>query len=134
LGIDGVRRLGENLRRGRPSSDSQVLTPTFSIATFQDEASVYVLVSGDVDLSTAPRLTAELARAEQPDLPIVVDLEQVEFIDCAGVSALVRASARSRSLSVTPGTAQVRRLFELIGVDGLLNLRAHPVGSGRNTA
>jgi anti-sigma B factor antagonist len=108
--------------------------PAFSIATFQDEDSVYVLVSGDVDISTVPRLAAELSRAEQAGLPIVVDLEQVEFIDCAGVGALVRASARSRDLSVTPGSAQAQRLFELIGVEGLLNVRPRLVGSGRNAA
>jgi anti-anti-sigma factor len=93
-------------------------------------------VSGELDVSTAPHLAAELHEAEQAGLAVVVDLEQVEFIDCAGLHTLVRATASAgpNRLSVTPGTPQVQRLFDLVGVDDLLHVLPSPLGIDHSAA
>jgi anti-sigma B factor antagonist len=129
-------RAGDNDRRGLPQHDPRFLRTTFSIASLQDEATVYVLVSGELDVGTAPHLAAELRQAQRSGLDIVVDLEQVEFIDCAGLHALVHASASAGldRLSVTTGTPQVRRLFDLVGVDDLLRVRPGPLRIDRSPA
>jgi anti-sigma B factor antagonist len=61
-----------------------------------DGASTLVTLDGEVDALTAPGVSAALdvlTGADHPD--IVVDLRPVEFIDCSGLSALVRARRRA---------------------------------------
>jgi anti-sigma B factor antagonist len=53
--------------------------------------------------------------------PLVVELDQVSFIDSAGLGALVgaakRAAAHGASLHVACARPQVRQLFRLTGLD-----------------
>jgi anti-anti-sigma factor len=67
---------------------------------------------------------------------IVVDLDGVTFMDCAGVRALLQASANlgPERLSVTPGPPQVQRLFELAGITSLLRVAPRPLTLGRRAA
>ena len=83
-----------------------------------------VIVSGEVDLCTAPRLEEELRRCQQAAFRIIVDLERVEFMDCAGLRVLVNASAKlgPARFSVILGSPQVQKLFELTGMTGVLRV------------
>jgi anti-anti-sigma factor len=85
-------------------------------------------VSGEVDLCTAPRLASELAVAQRLGGELIVDLEAVTFMDCVGVRVLLDAAfdagADEPRFVVTPGPRQVRRLFEITGVDRLLRTRS----------
>lgn len=84
-----------------------------------------VSVSGDLDMLTAPELTAAISVARE-SLPagVVVDLSSVGFFACAGMSVLV---ASSRAITpptrfgvvVGPGT---RRLLTRVGLDATLEL------------
>ena len=65
---------------------------------------------GDHDLSTAPTLVDELDEAFDADVPVVVDLSKVSFIDSAILNALL--SARERSL------ARHERSFALVAPPG----------------
>jgi anti-anti-sigma factor len=95
-----------------------------------------VLVFGELDLASAPRFAQTLRRAKQNALEVIVDLEGATFMDCAGLSALLKASAdmAPTSLSVTPGPRQVQRLFELAGVTDLLRVAPRPLTLGRRAA
>ncbi|MEV0039352.1 STAS domain-containing protein [Streptomyces sp. NPDC050804] len=56
---------------------------------------VVVELRGEIDMLTAPGISDlldSLTAAPEPDL--VVDLQQVEFIDCSGLSVLCRARRR----------------------------------------
>jgi anti-sigma B factor antagonist len=102
------------------------LTVNFDIKSVWEDATILVKVSGEVDLSTAPALAQELRHALQGDRRVVVDLEKVEFLDCAGLRVLLSAAAlhdpaRPR-MSVTPGPRQVQKLYELTGADQVLNI------------
>jgi anti-sigma B factor antagonist len=60
---------------------------------------VHLTAAGEIDLDSAPILTAALHHAiHDGDGPIVIDLGDVTFIDSSGVNALVTAlqSARAR--------------------------------------
>jgi anti-anti-sigma factor len=67
---------------------------------------------------------------------VVVDLEGATFMDCAGLGALLQASANiaPTRFSVTPGPTQVKRLFELAGMTGLLRVTRRPLTLGRRAA
>ena len=83
-----------------------------------------MLVSGEVDLATAPTLTGELdAVMRDSEGAFVVDLCDVSFLDSSGVSVLLRARAvlgrEERDLVVVCPPGPVRRILELTGIDDL---------------
>jgi anti-sigma B factor antagonist len=94
------------------------------IAVVERDGVVVVAVEGEVDLCAAPELEESLNRvaASHPS-SIVVDLDRVSFMDSAAVHVLLQFSLsrayRSR-LTFTHGSRQVRRLFEVTGVERYL--------------
>ena len=79
-----------------------------------------VTLHGELDLATAPLLTACLTGvlAEQPR-QLTVDLARLDFIDCAGIAPLVMARRLlppGRPLILRSPTAAARRLLRLTGL------------------
>jgi anti-sigma B factor antagonist len=111
------------------------LTPNFSVDVARTEASAIVTVSGELDMRTAPWLAEELHRAQRCGLPVILDLERVEFMDCSSLRVLVNASEASKpGLCVTPGSEQVRKLLALTGVDSVLEFVPAPLDLVRDAA
>jgi anti-sigma B factor antagonist len=86
-----------------------------------------VLVRGDVDMHTAPRLSEALdAAIRETRGAFVVDLCAVDFLDSSGVSVVVRARAmlgrEDRALVVICPPGPARRIFEVAGIADLLAL------------
>lgn len=83
-----------------------------------------VLVSGELDLCTSPHLATALRDAQRTGADVIVDLENVAFMDCAGLRVLLTANENSgpAAFSVTPGRRQVRRLFQLTGAATVLEV------------
>ncbi|WP_055590911.1 STAS domain-containing protein [Peterkaempfera griseoplana] len=79
-----------------------------------------VTARGDIDLATAPSLRRRLADALATHPEVVVDMSQVTFMDCAGLSALVdarnRADAHGGRLLLRGTNDKVRRLLTLTGL------------------
>jgi anti-anti-sigma factor len=94
------------------------------------------LVFGEVDLCGTPRLAEQIRRAGQMGDEVIVDLEGVTFMDCAGLGALLqgRADIGPAKFSVTAGPPQVQRLFELAGITGVLRVTRRPLTLGRRAA
>lgn len=74
--------------------------PLFSIVYLPD-LPCYLVVSGEVDVLTAPELHLSLraaidAAARTPRAVVTVDLSAVSFIDNCGIRALVAADAYAR--------------------------------------
>ena len=80
-----------------------------------------VSVAGEVDIATVARLRERLFELADSGCPLVADLDQVSFIDAAGLGALAgaasRAAAHGASLHVVCARPQTRRLFQLTGLD-----------------
>jgi anti-sigma B factor antagonist len=84
-----------------------------------------VLIHGEVDIDTAPELTAALEEAIQETHGVfVVDLCDVEFLDSGGVHVLLRARAvlgrEERALVIVCPPGPARRIFEVAGITDLL--------------
>ena len=82
-----------------------------------------VKVCGELDVYTAPRLTAALKNISSADR-IVVDLTKCRYLGGSAVSALVRARRTSRipiSL-VLDERSMLRRILRITNVDGLFAL------------
>jgi anti-anti-sigma factor len=85
-----------------------VSAPQLDIQTHTENGHCLVEVRGDIDLSNVDALEAELGRLSNKE--IVLDLSQVDFIDCAGVALLFRSARR---LSVRAVSSRVERALRL---------------------
>jgi anti-sigma B factor antagonist len=85
-----------------------------------------ITVAGEIDIVTVPGLRERLAVLADSGRPVIADLDQVSFIDAAGLHALAAAArlaaARGGSLHVVSAQHQVRRIFALTGLDRQLPL------------
>ncbi|WP_433160538.1 STAS domain-containing protein [Kribbella sp. CA-247076] len=77
---------------------------------------VVVRVDGDLDLESAPVLTAELKRLVGPR-PLLLDLGGVDFMDSSGLGVLVGAhkesAAQGGALVIAAPGARVRKIFRI---------------------
>ena len=120
-----------------PNSDSSVPAdlppPTFvcSITNVGLDAA-WVHVAGELDIATVPRLE-QVLRASHARL-VVVDLRELDFMDCSGVRTLLDASVSARRegrrLVLVRGIPHVDRLFVLTGTTDEIEIGefdpAHP--------
>lgn len=95
--------------------------PEFEVTVSTDEGVRVVAVSGELDLDTMGELNEVLAADDGLQATTVVDLRGLTFIDSSGVSGVMAAARHARDaggrLVCVPGQAQIRRVFELTGVD-----------------
>ena len=107
---------------GKPAAMDR--PPAFEIERAPQLGAPGVLVRGEVDLATAPRLTEELDAAMRESVgAFVVDLCDVTFLDSTGVTVLLHARAvlgrEDRHLVLVCPPGAVRRIFEVAGIDDL---------------
>lgn len=80
-----------------------------------------LLVSGEVDVATVPRMREQLhSLVAQGDNRIVVDLDAVDFLDSTGLGVLVGALKRVRAsggdLQLICTQPRIRKVFEVTGL------------------
>lgn len=102
-----------------------VRPPEFTCQATLDHDQAVVAISGELDMSTAPELSRSLAGVlEQHPRDLTLDLGGVGFIDSTGLTVLVRTSkqlqAHHGALHLVSPTPPVRRVLEIVGLDGLL--------------
>ena len=80
-----------------------------------------VTAAGEIDIATVTRLRECLLELAASGRPLIADLDQVGFIDSAGLSALVgaakRAAACGGSLQVVCARPKIREVFRLAGLN-----------------
>jgi anti-anti-sigma factor len=99
----------------------------FSIERQLEEDRVRVIVRGELDVETGPRLAEELLAVEATaPATLVLDLREVSFFDSTGLQlvldAEVRAREQERTLVVLPGEGEPLRVLELAEVADRLTL------------
>lgn len=82
-------------------------------------SSVCLHLVGELDLATCPRFEQVLKRAQSGKSIVSVDLQELTFVDCAGLTVIVTAARRAAvmetRLILVGATGQVERLFDLTG-------------------
>lgn len=92
------------------------------------ESRAFVRFAGDVDLSTAGRFRAEADAVDLDGMTrVVLDLEDVGFLDLAGIRAIFGVRERCEECGVeltviAPCGSEPRRVLALTGADEELHL------------
>ena len=103
-----------------------ILGEQLTIEVRQEPDRIVLTLHGQLDLPAAPRLQSEIESdaVDAADV-LVLDLDDVQFIDSAGLRVLLAAHERTvecgRRLALTPGSPQVQRLLSIAGVSGHLH-------------
>lgn len=101
------------------------------VETHEEDGAVRVALSGELDISTAPRVEEELDRVEaEPPGVIVLDLRGLAFMDSTGLRVIVSADARAREqgrrLAVVRGPEAVQRIFRVTRLEERLDMVDDP--------
>jgi anti-sigma B factor antagonist len=94
-----------------------------------------VILSGELDASTAGGLYEELATLNREGvIHVALELSALEFIDSTGVSVIIaehkRAAAAGGELIVLTPHRNVRRVFEVTGLMGVLDILPNEASGG----
>jgi anti-anti-sigma factor len=104
-----------------------------------DRDCTVVWIRGDQDIATKVPLVVAIARAAQrDDADVLVDLNEVTFMDASTIGAIVgsrnRLRARGQTLELRAPSVPALRLLELCGLAGLVHVTdtdaVHPAGAG----
>jgi anti-sigma B factor antagonist len=92
-----------------------------TIEVRHDQDYMIVTATGEIDISTVSQMRECLFGLAASGRPLVVDLDQVSFIDSTGLAALVgtakRATACGGRLYAVCSQPKIRHLFGLTGLD-----------------
>lgn len=81
--------------------------------------SVCLHLAGELDFATCPLFEQALKEAQDDASVVSIDLQELTFIDCAGLAAIVHAATRAAAIEtrliLVGATGQVERLLELTG-------------------
>ena len=92
---------------------------------------VRIVLTGELDISTAPRVEEELRRVEEGrPAVILLDLRALEFMDSTGLRVIVSADGRAReedrNLRLVRGPEAVQRIFRVTRLDERLEIADDP--------
>lgn len=109
-----------------PGQDSYADVPRLRVHHRAVPGAVVVAVVGDVDMNTVPELEEQLAESTRSDVPLVLDLAGVTFLDSTGLGALVRCHRRGQrdgtGFRVVVASRTVSRPLALTSLDAVLDV------------
>jgi anti-sigma B factor antagonist len=102
------------------------------VSRSDDGRIVRLMLSGELDMSSATSLELELQTAEARRPPVIVlDLAHLRFMGVSGLRAILDAARRARregrQLVVTNPVPHILRLFELTAIDQSVELLRSPL-------
>jgi anti-sigma B factor antagonist len=91
----------------------------FAVDVLRRDGAIHVVLEGELDVATLPRLQAALPEPAAGEL-LVIDLRELQFMDSSGVHVLMGLDVASReqgwSLVVVRGPRDVQRVLDLCHV------------------
>jgi stage II sporulation protein AA (anti-sigma F factor antagonist) len=113
-----------------PGGDGVEFPTPFDLKTTVHDGLAVVVVVGELDLATAPRLSQVLAEMAEPGRVILVDLSDTEFMDCSGLAPLVAACEHQRELGgdlfLEAPSGAVSRVIECTHLDKVMTVASGP--------
>jgi anti-sigma B factor antagonist len=106
--------------------------PSLDFHTTRDGTVAVIAATGELDISGAAVLEAELERlAAEPDIgTVVLDMRRLEFMDSSGLRLVVLADMRAREAGrrfvLVRGSETVHRVFEITRMSERLDFISDP--------
>jgi len=102
----------------------------------QNDREIVVLVKGEIDAFTAPKLREELLPlAQGKNQLITVNLKDVSYLDSTGLGVFVGLFKQLKNndgdLRLIELSDRLKRLFEITGLSNIMNICANSEGGGR---
>lgn len=96
--------------------------PILTIQVRETPGAIRVNLVGELDISTVSLVADAVEGVESRETPLVLDLCGLDFVDAAGLRALLEASLRlGERLSIVQASRAVTRVLELAGLAQLLD-------------
>ncbi|MFL5816984.1 MAG: STAS domain-containing protein [Conexibacter sp.] len=97
------------------------------LMTETEGTTVRLVLTGELDIASAPRVEQELERIErEPPATIVLDLRGLAFMDSTGLRVILAADGRAREqvrrLVIVRGSDTVQRIIEMTRLDERLEI------------
>jgi anti-anti-sigma factor len=100
------------------------MSSALTVRVRREQGCAILTVAGEVDIATVAQLRDRLSELAGSGCPLIADLDQVRFIDAAGLGALAAAAGRSAAhgttLRVVCAQRRTRRLFRITRLDRYL--------------
>jgi anti-anti-sigma factor len=96
-----------------------VTSPHVDIDRSDRPRAVVAHLHGDIDSSNAAEILLPLA-AEAGDLPLILALDDVQYLDSAGIAAIGTLRNSSVLSIVVPPGSVVRHALQIVGFDQLI--------------
>lgn len=109
----------------RLTSPSDVPQPLFALEVVDDGDTFLIRLRGELDLTHCPHLDLAFAESRASEAAsVLLDLEELTFIEAAGLHSLCAASSLSAAagprLRMTPGRGAVAAILRLTALDTTL--------------
>ena len=109
-----------------------------TLSTFKFRGQGVVALRGELDLADAPSVAAQLSAAVEAYGPrIIVDLEELEYIDSSGLGVLVRVLKQARrnggELPLAAPQGVVHKVLTATGLIGVFAVYASVEDASRET-
>lgn len=106
------------LSRNSIAARADALRPLLCSCAHGGLDAAWVAVAGELDITTAPELERTLRDSQSQARLVVLDLNELTFVDSAGLHAIEEASIRARTIGrrliiVRGGCPDVARVFTL---------------------
>ena len=105
------------------------------LSTREAGGHLVVTLGGELDAVDADSVAAALAAAAARNPWIIIDLAELEFIDCSGLRVLARAREQARQgggdLLLAAPRRQVGRILALTGLAGVFSVHASLAGAAQ---
>jgi anti-anti-sigma factor len=104
---------------------------SFQLEVRNEERAAVIVLSGELDLASAPALEEELERATANGAKLIIlDMRELRFIDSTGLSLLIKAHRQAEAsgyqFAVVRGRRQVQRLLGLTGIEDRITVIDSP--------
>jgi len=102
----------------------------FSVVAAHVDGEMVLRLRGDLDTASAPDFTFAATAFTSSGMRIVLDFEEVTFLDSAGLTVISSAaselSGHGGSLSIRNAPASIDRILQISGLTGYLTADGSP--------
>ena len=100
-----------------------------TLAAHRVEGTTVVTVGGEIDVYTAPKLRDKISElVAHGSYDLVIDLEEVEFLDSTGLGVLVgglkKVRAHDGSMRLVCAQDRLLKIFRITGLAKVFDIRA----------